>query len=111
PSRLEGLPMSLLEAMHARVAVVATDVGSVREVLDSDAVGVVVAPGDAPALAEAIGALIDDGQRRHGLAAAGQARALEQYTSAVNVAAYAAVYDRVMAEPTHRLRGRPNARG
>lgn len=102
PSRLEGLPMSLLEAMHAGIAVIATDVGSVREVLDTDEVGTVVAPGDPDALAAAITSLITDEERRSNVAAAGRARALDRYTSAANVAAYQAVYDRIMGAPTKR---------
>ena len=102
PSRLEGLPMSLLEAMHAGIAVVATDVGSVREVLDTDDVGTVVEPGDAAALAGAISTMILDGDRRAVVAANGQARALDRYTSTANVTAYQAVYDRVMSVPTKR---------
>ena len=102
PSRLEGLPMSLLEAMHASIPVIATDVGSVREVLDTDDVGIVVAPDDANALAEAMGALIADPQRRASMAAAGHDVAMARHTADANVAAYEAVYDRVAAGPPKR---------
>ncbi len=55
PSRdgAEGLPNVLLEAMSAGLPVVATRVAAVPEVLVDEAAGLVVPPGDAPALAAA----------------------------------------------------------
>lgn len=53
PSILESCPVALLEAMAMKVPVVATDVGSVREMVDSGRTGFVVPPGDAGAIAEA----------------------------------------------------------
>ena len=52
PSRWEGLPFVLLEAMASGRGVVASDIPPIREVLDG--VGVLVPIGDAPALAHAI---------------------------------------------------------
>lgn len=54
PSRSEGLPNTLLEAMRADVPVVATAVGAVPEVVGTSAAARLVAPGSAPALAQAI---------------------------------------------------------
>lgn len=63
PSRSEGLPNVLLEALRADVPVVATRVGAIPEVLDSASAGVVVSPGSADALAGGISRallLLDD---------------------------------------------------
>jgi glycosyltransferase involved in cell wall biosynthesis len=54
PSRSEGLPNVLLEALRADVPVVATSVGAVNDVLNDPAAGEVVPPEDAGALARAI---------------------------------------------------------
>ena len=54
PSRNEACPLALLEAMAARVPVVATDVGSIRKVLDNSAAGRIVKSEDATGLASAI---------------------------------------------------------
>jgi glycosyltransferase involved in cell wall biosynthesis len=54
PSRSEGLPNVLLEALRADVPVVATRVGAIPDVLDSPSAGLVVSPGSAEALAEGI---------------------------------------------------------
>ena len=99
PSRLEGMPMSLIEAMHAGVATVATDVGSVREVITHGVSGLVVAPDDPAALAGALTRLLADPVERTALALAGQRIALERFTSDTNVAAYEALYREVLAGP------------
>jgi glycosyltransferase involved in cell wall biosynthesis len=63
PSRREGLPLALLEAMAARVPVVATDVGAVRDALVEDgACGRLVPPEDASALSQALAETLRDVQ-------------------------------------------------
>ena len=66
PSLTEGLPLALLEAMAAGTAVVATGVGGMPKALDEGGCGLVVPPGDATALANAIEELADsaDGRKR-----------------------------------------------
>jgi len=96
PSRLEGMPVAVIEAMLAGVAVVATDVGSVREVVEHGVSGLVVRPEDPGALAAAVRDLLDDPDRRAELAAAGRAVAAERFTAAAYVAAYEALYREVL---------------
>ena len=60
PSRSEGLPFALLEAMSRALPVVATDVGAVRDVLQSGDTGWVVPPGAPAALADAVNAALTD---------------------------------------------------
>jgi glycosyltransferase involved in cell wall biosynthesis len=75
PSRSEGLPMVLLEAMAYEMAIVATEVGGIPEVLDSGRDGLLVAPEQPAALAEAICRLAGDPQLRRRLAASARGRA------------------------------------
>jgi len=56
----EGLPLSVLEAMAAKVPVVATDVGGTREVVQTGTTGYLVRPGDAVSLAAGISAALDE---------------------------------------------------
>ena len=82
PSYDEGLPMSMLEAMAAGVAVVVTSVGAIPEALNADADGVIVPPGDVDALASALDALLADAERRGRIAATGRARVIQDYSVA-----------------------------
>lgn len=59
-SRMEGLPMTLLEAMASGRPIVATTVGEIPTVLDGGKAGLLVPPENSHALAEAILTLLDD---------------------------------------------------
>ena len=81
PSRSEGLPNVLLEALSADVPVVATAVGAVPEVLVDKDAGCVVPPGDPRSLAEAIGHALAHGRSdsaRNARAAAAKHFSLEK---------------------------------
>lgn len=60
PSRFEGLPMALLQAMGHGLACVVTPVGGMGEVVTNATNGLVVPADDPEALAVAIGALLED---------------------------------------------------
>jgi glycosyltransferase involved in cell wall biosynthesis len=60
PSFDDAFPTVLLEAMGAGLPVVATRVGGIPEIVTEGVTGRLVPPGDAPALAAAIAALIGD---------------------------------------------------
>ena len=70
-----------------------------------------VTPGDVQELAHALGALLDDPDRRARMGAAGRRRALERYSWRAVAEATAAAYARAI-EDTHRTRptrGTPHA--
>lgn len=82
PSYSEGFPISILEAMACGVAIVATEVGAVPDMLNSrgsDPAGVVVAPRDEDALRAALQELLTNAARRRALAAAARERFLAHY--------------------------------
>jgi len=58
-SAWEGMPNTVMEAMASGVPVVATDVGGVRELVETGASGYVVPAGEPAALAEAMVAMMD----------------------------------------------------
>jgi glycosyltransferase involved in cell wall biosynthesis len=95
PSDWEAFPIGLLEAQACGVPQVATDVGGTREAL-VPATGTLVPPRDPAALADAIVALLRDGDRRAAMGAASRARHAEHFTVERMVAATAALYDAVL---------------
>lgn len=73
-SRNEGSPVSLIEAMAAGRAVVATRVGGVPDLVEDGVTGLLVPPEDSTAMAEAMSALLGDPERRRALGEAGRKR-------------------------------------
>jgi colanic acid/amylovoran biosynthesis glycosyltransferase len=72
PSFAEGVPVVLMEAMAAELPVVATDVMGVRELVDDGVNGILVRPGRADLLADAIARLARDFDLRRRLGRAGR---------------------------------------
>ncbi len=75
----EGTPVAVIEALAARRAVVATDVGAVSEVVHEGETGLVVPPRDPDALAVALSALLDDPALRVALGCSGQRLVFQRY--------------------------------
>jgi glycosyltransferase involved in cell wall biosynthesis len=82
PSRMEGLPLVVLEAMAQARPVVATAVGGTPELVEDAVTGLLVPPGDVAALASALRSLLDDPARARTLGEAGRRRFEEQFTTA-----------------------------
>ena len=76
----EGLSNALLEAMAAGVPVVATDVGGNAEAVQDGMTGLIVPPGDAPALAAAITRLLHTQEVAVRFGAAGRMRVEQFFT-------------------------------
>jgi glycosyltransferase involved in cell wall biosynthesis len=78
-SRNEGTPVALIESLASGVPGISTDVGGVRDVLTSDAVGLVAPDGDASGLAIHVATLLGDPERRRRMGAAGRAQVVARY--------------------------------
>jgi len=101
PSLYEGFSIPAVEAMACATPVVASRAGALPEVIGD--CGVLVKPGDAGALAGAIGDLLDDPTTRKRLGRAGRARVSEKYSWAHVAAATAEVYaDAIKDARAHR---------
>jgi glycosyltransferase involved in cell wall biosynthesis len=90
PSRLEGLPLALLEAMMHGLPCVASNVGDVADALGSS--GVAVPPGDPEALANAIAYLCADPALAASMGAAARVRARASYSVDTMIARTLEVY-------------------
>jgi glycosyltransferase involved in cell wall biosynthesis len=92
PSRNEGLPMSVLEAMARGLPVIATPVGGVPELIEDGVNGLLVPPADPDALARAILKLADDQEGRAALGRAARETILARHSAAVALPALEHVY-------------------
>lgn len=97
PSRFEGLPVSVLEAMAAARPVVATAIGGTDEAVSDEVTGLLVPPGDPSALAGAIGRLRSDPALARRLAVAGRARIQADFSVETTTERVMAVYEEVLA--------------
>jgi glycosyltransferase involved in cell wall biosynthesis/O-antigen/teichoic acid export membrane protein len=97
PSRMEALPLSIIEAMLARLPVVASDVGSVsEEVLDGET-GLLVPADDLPALLAALRRLLADAPLRERMGVRARELALARFSAAAMARCYESLYREITA--------------
>lgn len=96
PSRWEGMPLGILEAMHAGLPVLASDVGSVSEAVADGETGYLVAPDDLERVCERLGHLLDAPELRLRMGELGRLTARERFTDTIMAARYEALYDKVL---------------
>lgn len=65
PSYIEGLPISILEAMAYKLPIISTPVGGIPEIIEDGKNGFLVTPGDKKELYKVLRKLVDDGDLRH----------------------------------------------
>jgi len=96
-SRFEGAPYTPLEAMRARTPVIVTDVAGNRDVIEHGVSGLVVAPDDARATADAIVTLLQDPGMRESLARAAHEVLVASFDVRLMARSTAAVYEDLLA--------------
>jgi len=92
PSRSEGVPLALLEAMFAGKGIAASAVGGVPEVVTPEREALLVPPDDPASLASALARLLDDSALRYRLGHAARARADRAFTVETMVDGYLHLY-------------------
>jgi len=92
PSRWEGLPMALLEAMACGKAAVVTSVGGIPSVIDDGSNGVMLPPQQPAAMAQALARLIGDATLRASLGATARECALKRYDVGRALQSYEQMY-------------------
>lgn len=95
-SNWEGNPLALMEAMSAGLPVVATAVGGVPEIVDSEANGILVKPGDTDGFASAMRTLLENPLKRQSLGNTARAHALRDFTLEHMVNGYEDLYRRTV---------------
>jgi len=97
PSRSEGQPNAVIEAMAMGLPVVATNVGGVPEVARHEVEALLVSPEDPAALADACAQVLADPGFAERLSRAGRQRARESFDVARMVERYGRLYEQVAA--------------
>lgn len=92
-SEHEAFPLSLLEAMAAGVPIVATDTGSVAEMIDDGVNGYIVEVGSIDDLTDSITRLLEDPARRREMGRAGRRMAEERFDIETTIDAYETVFE------------------
>jgi glycosyltransferase involved in cell wall biosynthesis len=110
PSRWEGLPLVLLEAMARGRPIVATAVGGVADAIEDGVTGTLVPPNDVGALAAALEHLHRRADRAWRLGQAAAEVAHDRYSWHAVVDAYESIYDEALGLATVTPEGRSAAR-
>ena len=96
PSLWEPFGLAALEAMAVGTPVIATRTGGLPEFIDHGRNGQLVPPGDAEALAEALGILLANPEKARAMGLAGQETVEGGFTARHLAQAYEAIYDRLV---------------
>lgn len=95
PSRREGFPMVLLEAMACSLPAIATRVGDVDRIIEQGVSGLVVEPADTAALQQALQTVLAEPDRAKRMGAAARERVERWFSSARMAREYLAIYQSV----------------
>lgn len=93
PSRWEGMPLAILEAMSTAMPVVASDIPGNRHLVHDGQDGRLFPPDNDSALASVLIDLIDDPIKRERFSAQARAKVMEQFTLAARMKRITAIYE------------------
>jgi glycosyltransferase involved in cell wall biosynthesis len=95
PSRWEGLPMVILEAMALGLPVIASDVGGIPEVVEHELSGYLVPSGDLCHLRRQLQEVIEQPQVLESLGREARAKILAEYSIPVIAQRFASLYESI----------------
>jgi glycosyltransferase involved in cell wall biosynthesis len=93
PSKWEGLPICILEAMVSKIPVIATDVGGIPEIVRKDQTGVLIPPNDPIALKDAVLKLLESSSFSQELVKRAHQEILQKFNQERMVRETVAVYE------------------
>ena len=96
PSLEEGFGLAVLEAMVHGLAVVATEVGGLRELVEDGRTGYLVPPADTETLAQRLRLLLQNAESRKAMGMAGLQRAKSHFAAERMVQEIGQVYDELL---------------
>jgi len=92
PSHIEGMPISIIEALRSGVPVVSTPVGAIPEMIEDHVSGILVTPGQPVRIAQAVLELRRDDSLRARVGAAGRGVFLEKFEYSKGIDEIRALY-------------------
>jgi glycosyltransferase involved in cell wall biosynthesis len=95
-SHTEGMPSVLLEAMSARTAVVATQVGGTGELVVEGSTGLMIPPNDPDALAHAMQTVLGNDELRCTMGENGRQRVAQHFALDVQAEKYWELFERLI---------------
>jgi glycosyltransferase involved in cell wall biosynthesis len=98
PSEREAFGIAALDAMSCGVPVVGTRVGGIPELVEDGRTGILVEPGNLPALAAAIRELLTNDPRRNEMRAQSRSRATQVFPALRTARELRTIYDRLALE-------------
>lgn len=102
PSFVEGMPMTVLEAMAAGKPVIATNVGEVPNVVEQEVTGLVVTPGSVSELSAALARLLNDADLCRRMGKTGRQKARKSFSADLMAEKYLALYQQALrGHPSH----------
>jgi len=103
-SRSEGIPTVILEAMSCGLPVVATDVGSVREIVHDGLTGFVVPALDPRAIANRVVQLLNNAELRKNMGVHARVHAVEKYDAKICADTHIRAFELARAYHSHKRR-------
>jgi glycosyltransferase involved in cell wall biosynthesis len=96
PSKTEGIPVAMIEAMAARVVCVATRVGGVPELITGPTIGLLHHENDARGMAASLVQLVREPERRRAMGANARQRVIDHFSTDVMRAALMRHFDKAV---------------
>jgi glycosyltransferase involved in cell wall biosynthesis len=97
PTMFDAQPTVIMEAMAARLPVVSTTFAGIPDMVESGVQGTLVAPGDVPGLAVALGDMLANPDRARAMGEAGRTRAVAEFAMDRQIEKLGALYDELIA--------------
>lgn len=104
PSLYEGFGIAIVEAMAAGRPVIASATGGIPEIVVHGDTGLLVPPGDAAALADALATLLTHPDQARAMGARGQARVRERFSIETTVQQHQQLYESLRKRHAERVR-------
>lgn len=95
PSHIEGMPMSILEAMRQGIPVISTKVGGIPEMIDDQNTGILIEPGQPEQIASSVIRLLKDATLRTAIGTAGKRKFETEFEIDNGVSGLKVIYQEV----------------